>query len=75
LTNIFNANNHWADVLFPTPARVLGYVDAGGGGRDGSASTIDAVVRVQAADEDSARKVIPAVLGAPGTADWNPAKV
>jgi hypothetical protein len=32
-------------------------------------TTIDALVRVQAADEDSARKAVPAVLGAPGTAD------
>ena len=32
-------------------------------------TTIDALVRVRAADEDSARKVIPTVLGAPGTAD------
>ena len=32
-------------------------------------TTIDAVVRVQAADEDSARKVAPTVLGAPATAD------
>jgi hypothetical protein len=32
-------------------------------------TTIEAVVRVLAADEDSARKVIPTVLGAPGTAD------
>jgi len=28
-------------------------------------TTIDAVVRVQAADEDSARKAVPAVLAAP----------
>ena len=32
-------------------------------------TTIDALVRVRASDEDSARKVIPTVLGAPGTAD------
>jgi hypothetical protein len=32
-------------------------------------TTIDAVVRVLAADEDSARKVVPTVLGAPGTTD------
>ena len=32
-------------------------------------TTIDAVVRVQAADEDSARKAAPTVLGAPATAD------
>jgi hypothetical protein len=31
--------------------------------------TIEAVVRVLAADEDSARKVAPTVLGAPGTED------
>jgi hypothetical protein len=30
-------------------------------------TTVDAVVRVLAADEDSARKVVPTVLGAPGT--------
>ena len=32
-------------------------------------TTIDAVVRVQAADEDSARKAVPTVLAAPGIAD------
>ena len=32
-------------------------------------TTIDAVVRVLAADEDSARKVVPTVLRAPGTTD------
>jgi hypothetical protein len=32
-------------------------------------TTIEAVVRVLAADEDSARKLVPTVLGAPGTAD------
>ena len=32
-------------------------------------ATIEAVVRVLAADENSARKVVPTVLGAPGTAD------
>jgi hypothetical protein len=32
-------------------------------------TAIDAVVRVQAADEDSARKAVPAVLGAPGTTE------
>jgi hypothetical protein len=32
-------------------------------------TTIDAVVRVHAADEDSARKVVPTVLGAPGTTE------
>jgi hypothetical protein len=32
-------------------------------------TTIEAVVRVLAADEDSARKVVPTVLGAPGTAE------
>jgi hypothetical protein len=32
-------------------------------------TTIDVLVRVQAADEDSARKAVPAVLGAPSTAD------
>ena len=32
-------------------------------------TTIVVVVRVHAADEDSARKVAPTVLGAPGTAD------
>jgi hypothetical protein len=32
-------------------------------------TTIDAVVRVRAVDEDSARKVIPTVLGAPSSAD------
>jgi hypothetical protein len=32
-------------------------------------TTIDAVVRVLAADEDSARKVVPTVLGAPGTTE------
>jgi hypothetical protein len=32
-------------------------------------TTIEAVVRVLAADEDSARKMVPTVLGAPGTAD------
>ena len=32
-------------------------------------TTIDAVVRVQAADEDSARRAVPTVLAAPGIAD------
>ena len=32
-------------------------------------TTIEAVVHVLAADEDSARKLVPTVLGAPGTAD------
>jgi hypothetical protein len=32
-------------------------------------TTIDAVVRVQAADEDSARKAVPTVLAAPDIAD------
>ena len=32
-------------------------------------TTIDAVVRVQAADEGSARKAVPTVLAAPGIAD------
>ncbi len=32
-------------------------------------TTIDAVVRVQAADEDSARKAVPAVLAAPDIPD------
>jgi hypothetical protein len=32
-------------------------------------TAIDAVVRVQAADEDSARKAVPAVLGAPGNTE------
>ena len=32
-------------------------------------TTIEAVVRVRAADEDNARKVVPTVLGAPGTAE------
>jgi hypothetical protein len=32
-------------------------------------TTIDAVVRVLAADEDSARKVVPTALGAPGTTE------
>jgi len=32
-------------------------------------TAIHAVVRVQAADEDSARKAVPSVLGAPGTTD------
>ena len=32
-------------------------------------TTIDAVVRAQAADEDSARKAVPIVLAAPGIAD------
>jgi hypothetical protein len=32
-------------------------------------TTIDAVVRVHAPDEDSARKVVPTVLGAPGTTE------
>ena len=32
-------------------------------------TTIDAVVRVQAADEDSARKAAPTVLGAPANAE------
>ena len=32
-------------------------------------TAIDAVVRVQAADEDSARKAVPSVLGAPGTTE------
>ena len=31
-------------------------------------TTIDAVVRVQAADEDSARRAVPTVLAAPGIA-------
>jgi len=35
-------------------------------------TTIDAVVRVQAADEDSARKAVPTVLAAPGIADILP---
>jgi hypothetical protein len=30
---------------------------------------IDAVVRVRAADENAARKVVPTVLGAPGTVE------
>ena len=32
-------------------------------------TTIDALVRVQAADEDSARKAVPTVLAAPDIAD------
>jgi hypothetical protein len=32
-------------------------------------TTIDALVRVQAADKDSARKAVPTVLAAPGIAD------
>jgi hypothetical protein len=32
-------------------------------------TTIKAVVRVLASDEDSARKVVPTILAAPGTAD------
>jgi len=32
-------------------------------------TTINAVVRVQAADEDSARKAVPTVLAAPDIAD------
>ena len=32
-------------------------------------TNIEAVVHVLAADEDSARKLVPTVLGAPGTAD------
>jgi hypothetical protein len=32
-------------------------------------ASIDAVVRVRAADENAARKVVPTVLGAPGTAE------
>ena len=32
-------------------------------------TTINAVVRVHSTDEDTARKVVPAVLGAPGTTE------
>ena len=32
-------------------------------------ATIDAVVRVRAADENAAREVVPTVLGAPGTVE------
>ena len=40
-----------------------------GGGQFVFEATIVAVVRVRAADENTARKVVPTVLGAPGTVE------